>query len=941
MYDVFLSHRGDRKHFVRQLARQLRAASLTVFHDEDSVRPGEDPAAAASTAIGRSRQVVLVLSASPPEGEWRAIEAPAGRGGHEGKSTRKVILVILETVDTEPAFRGLETFDLAANSVEREYPRLLSRLGVRRQDLPPRSEWPANRKDPVDARREPRVVHELPPAPRFVGRAPEVEALRRFWASSSSRVLAVVGIGGAGKTALVKKFCSELLADNRAQPDGVLVWSFYQEADPGAFLECAYEYFTGQRRSGVKGAGWLHLLRDALSDGKRHLLVLDGLERVQREKSDRRATTEKRRFGQLEDPLLREFLKRVADGAGQAKAIITSRFPVVDLASCADSGYEHVGLGQLDRNSALLLLRSHGIRGSDAKLEQLTEKYGRHALTLDHLGSLLSKYFDGDPDHAPESGFPRDLEKDPQAHHLASVFRAYERCLEERELAVLSRLCVFRFAATVESFYDAFVRNVRKSVAGPLFRATPTAIRRSLEVLVGLHLVLQEGVRRFTVHPAVRDHFYHVFARPRDLHEAASKYFAGLAERPGGFLPRDKWTLDQLEELVFHLIAARRVVAAERVYRERLGGVRHLTDLGGFARGLRILSEFPKVIDPDGLLRFRRGVGDLPTEEEWQRYDGDLTWFSTHGKNNALLLSGRLRDCDLTAAAFLRGEDESCQFSHDFAPRFSAVLLSRQGSDDFERSYEETRYRDGSGFSYDYWELENDETFEQYFQQHLATLILEHGGEPRIFDELHAYCRRVALERYVDEYFEAVTVERTVPAVSGDSGDTAVCHLWTAEMCRVEGDLARSRSYLERASRWILHASSQEHLCLLQLVRTRLANDSGNYVKASSALAEGLDSARRCRFRIFQTDLLNEQARLHLLTNQPESAAESAREARELACAPECGYVWGEALAVHYLTASLFAQGRAREAKGLLRSERQTVARIPQSRVLSALKVDY
>lgn len=47
----------------------------------------------------------------------------------------------------------------------------------------------------------PFVVHPLPPAPQFVGREPELETLRHLWTSGFHGVLALVGLGGAGKTA--------------------------------------------------------------------------------------------------------------------------------------------------------------------------------------------------------------------------------------------------------------------------------------------------------------------------------------------------------------------------------------------------------------------------------------------------------------------------------------------------------------------------------------------------------------------------------------------------------------------------------------------------------------------------------------------------------------------------------------------------------------------
>jgi hypothetical protein len=84
---------------------------------------------------------------------------------------------------------------------------------------------------------EARLVHPLPAAPHFVGREPELETLRAWWSDGSRGVLALVGLGGAGKTTVAARFLDELLSSNhRPRPEGLFVWSFYQDPDPGRFV---------------------------------------------------------------------------------------------------------------------------------------------------------------------------------------------------------------------------------------------------------------------------------------------------------------------------------------------------------------------------------------------------------------------------------------------------------------------------------------------------------------------------------------------------------------------------------------------------------------------------------------------------------------------------------------------------------------------------------
>ncbi len=170
-----------------------------------------------------------------------------------------------------------------------------------------------------------RVVHPLPPAPQFVGREAELDELRALWQVRTPGVIALVGLGGAGKTALATRFLEDLCRpDYSLRPEGLFVWSFYQEPDAGYFLSEAYRYFVRGEPSAApaKGAGLLHLLRDALTLGGPHLLVLDGLERVHRQEGSASG-----HLGQIEDPLLRGLLTPIAEGIGQTTALVTSRFP--------------------------------------------------------------------------------------------------------------------------------------------------------------------------------------------------------------------------------------------------------------------------------------------------------------------------------------------------------------------------------------------------------------------------------------------------------------------------------------------------------------------------------------------------------------------------------------------------------------------------------------
>jgi hypothetical protein len=317
---------------------------------------------------------------------------------------------------------------------------------------------------------DPCVVHPLPRAPHFVGREAELETLRAFWRDNFRGVLALIGLGGAGKTAVAARFLDELMGPNATpRPGGLFVWSFYLQPDAGFFLQEAYRYFARGSAPGTsaKGTGLLHLLHDAMAIGGPHLLVLDGLERVQRQEGAGN-------YGQIEDPLLKGLLARLAEGAGSAVALVTSRFPLTDLATC--SSYRSIDLGGLDSEAARALLRARGVQSDDAALAELVSAYGAHALTLDHLGGVIGQFLGGDARRAPEAPALASPGADRQALRLARLLRAYEEHLPPAELALLCRLCLLRRSVTEDQVAHLFLcsppvhartaRELRASVAG-------------------------------------------------------------------------------------------------------------------------------------------------------------------------------------------------------------------------------------------------------------------------------------------------------------------------------------------------------------------------------------------------------------------------------------------------------------------------------------------
>jgi hypothetical protein len=887
------------------------------------------------------------------------------------------------------------------------------------------------------------LVHRLPPAPHFVGRETELQELRDLWQTGFRGVLALVGLGGAGKTAVAARFLDDLLRpDCPVRPEGLFVWSFYQEPDADQFLQQAYHYFARPATAvpTARGAGLLHLLREALAEGGPHLLVLDGLERVQCQQ-----TTSTEVYGQIEDPLLKGLLTRMAEGIGRTAALVTSRFPLTDLEPLQGHGYRHLNVGGLEPAAARALLRARGVQGEDAALTGLVENYGAHALTLDHLGGLLGQFLEGDPRRAPELPALTASGTDRQALRLARLLRAYENHLPPAELALLCRLCLLRRSVHEEHLLQLFLctpevhaRTVRElgdmilqlghpdryprqnllglgdslleviqgalcsaPIAGPeeTFRQEVcTAAEKVLEMhqanvetadadiadLARLYAdkELDAPTDLRPLSPDDRQRLRELCGRYLELRKNPLLPFKetdplleesfqtlGYAKpprrKPEDLSPADVLKLlrrvwGQIRDLVFKHFALRRVRELCRVYQRKWALAGPLAPLDAVAlrqvldalvgRHLVLreadgsFSVHPAVRDHFGRLanapeqgawhdilreqlvnlvqrpgrRLPEDAATLDLVEEaiyhalqagrpaeaWDLYADllgglrHLAWKLGEMNRGLRILRGFDPCPDRWALAwYLRALGEFDQaFAHNDLPYFRADILLLQGRlPQVAAAGDSTRTPIAAFLMGKTQALPPDQ---------LAAAI------PR--EQILLYLGRLHQVRRSSNVLEGFY--QTI----GWEGDRARSLVLLAEVARRQAEEDFCRKCLAAASAWILHSGSVEHLCLLHLVRARVARSEGELVGAERAVEEGLHVARHCGLGLYHIELLCEQAEIDLAREQAPAAEKAAREALRRASALDCQFLWGAAEAGHLLGRALAGQRRFAEARDFL-----------------------
>jgi hypothetical protein len=448
---------------------------------------------------------------------------------------------------------------------------------------------------PSSAPPSPRVVHPLLRALDFEPRPLYRRVIDAFLFREEGGMLALIGIGGAGKTALLRDALDPLLAPAEARHfGGLFVWSFYDDPNVANFFRHLAQYLKGRITRDPSETAAFEACREGCKTIPNVMIVLDGLERIQLERADQPMV-----HGAIENTPLREFLLWIADANTSTKAVVTTRFPMpdLDLERLRDRVFL-IDVDSLTRLEARALLRRRGVVGDDAALDKLLNHFGTHALTVDHLGGVIATFLSGDPSrfHELGDGPITRFEVGHAGRKLTRVLLAYDHYLSRAEPMVrdtLQRIAIFPHAVTAEFLAKVFLKPDRSKRAGSLAGKTAEQLTHYLDRLVTLRFLRHERVRsevRYSIHPAVRQVVIESLGSRRgDVTTAAREEMElDLASRPQTE-PSDETTLDFIEDLIGFCLDDNDFERAYGLYRDRLGGYDHLgTVIGNYDRGERI-----------------------------------------------------------------------------------------------------------------------------------------------------------------------------------------------------------------------------------------------------------------------------------------------------------------------------------------------------------------
>lgn len=479
--------------------------------------------------------------------------------------------------------------------------------------------------------------HETTNDHTYVRRSSKVGQLNAWFNEPSIRVISLIGIGGAGKTALMGYWLKVDNQDLVREVRGLFYWSFYVEKDVDQFFLALIE-FIEKLGPNVE----FNLDRtDPLGALDRHfpklpplVLSLDGLEVLQQ------AVSEGRTYGAFIDAKLRDFILRVAFAKLPWLCISTSRFPITDLNYIPNT--KCLPLDRLEDEEGAEVLNQNGVLGTEDDRRKITRYLDGHPLALRIFAASIPKEQRTPPYQHLRNIFDGLVANNPFLDKLYRLLHFYAGTLDSVQRAIIQSLSLFRSPVKQKTIAIIVPKLTDKWTGGVGSR--DLILTTEFGRLVASGLVIRD--RRATAdvyacHPIVRDYFRRDLLSQGDAARAAIDI---LTSRPDDLGIQGATNLEPLllacEALLLSGDAADAIAAVE-LYVNRFKKGRVFLAGGLLTEGKRLYDAFEcfAADRPDILAK---------AQENWATHR-KTNFDAVHFRNGAILfniLLGELADAE-------------------------------------------------------------------------------------------------------------------------------------------------------------------------------------------------------------------------------------------------------------------------------------------------------
>ncbi len=217
----------------------------------------------------------------------------------------------------------------------------------------------------------------------FCGRSLELETLEQ-WAISS-RLIAILGMGGMGKTVLSVK-----LAERLQSQFEYVIWRSLRDAPTETILSDLIQFLSQQQETELpdsvdgKLGRLMHYLRQ-----HRCLLILDNVESIL-------GTGEQAGHYPIGYEFYGELFKRIGETLHRSCVVITSREKPREVAALEGTAIRSLKLTGLNSWETIELLKTKQLSVTESAFEQLIQMYAGNPLALKIAATTIQDLFDGD-----------------------------------------------------------------------------------------------------------------------------------------------------------------------------------------------------------------------------------------------------------------------------------------------------------------------------------------------------------------------------------------------------------------------------------------------------------------------------------------------------------------------------------------------------------------